>query len=216
MKRPEMVAVFSPTHLGSEDLARRWLDVLLAPPGCTLNPYFAPLELDADSGEYDATDETLDLSGRSELERRISKHGGGLWSCRVPLGFANADVYSAVFSSPPRALPSQATLHLQIAPSITRFVEDQPEARAPFIAFLVKVADEIGAPWFLAGLHLRMRALSRDDFLAGGGPDTQPYVAGWKPDTLDASPLLQRWAVPPDEVQHSVLGYSVATRFPAR
>lgn len=214
MKRPEMVAIFGPVDLGIEALAHRWLDILLQQEGCTLTAYFARLERDEDAGEYDFVDETLDLSGREELERRISKHDGGLWSCRVPLGFANADVYSAMFSPPEQ--PRQTTLHLQIESSITRFTEEQPETREPFTAFLVRVAHQIRAPWFVAGLHLPMRPMTRETFLQGGGPHTQPYVVGWKPDILDARPLLQQWGVRPEEVHHSVLGYSVVTRFPSR
>src|SRR5688572_3472779 len=110
MKRPDMVALFGPVASNRVELAQRWLDFLIEKQGGTLGAYFARLELDADTSQYDFVDEALDLPSREVLVERIASHDSGMWTCRVPLGFANADVYSAVFGAPKQ--PSRTTLQL--------------------------------------------------------------------------------------------------------
>jgi hypothetical protein len=215
MKRPEIDTVFGPVALSASGATERLVRLFTQDFRDTyLSRYYAKLRYDEEEDSFSWFDEEMNLQGPDDLLARLERDKGGRWSCDVNIGFAPSSLYPSLFLDPPGG--TELTAVVTTDQGLTGFVEDEPASRIPFVVFLARIAEAIGAPWFLSALELRhwkrfarLQLLGRADWPAG------TYVACWKGGTLDDDEVLGRLGASPEQVVRTTLGYHFLTFFPA-
>jgi hypothetical protein len=214
MKRPDIETIFGPVSLNARDAAGRLLKLFLDEFDGYLSTYYARMKYDLKKDTFFFWDEEMTLRDREDLLQRVERDRGGRWYCNLNLGFYPAEVKPALFSDPPDG--PGVTLLVSINSGLTKFLEESARPRVPFVLFLIRIAQAIGAPWFLAGIELEhWKALRVDRFMDRERLPPRTYVVGWRHDALDEQALISGLGLQGKEVERTTYGYKFVTFFPA-
>ena len=197
MKRPDTNVLFAPIAAPAVVPMRNLASLILDELDGSISNYFGRLRFDSAENEYDLYDESLDLQNRSHLLERVTKERNAMCKFRAPMKFANGDMYVGYWTE----ADDRVTFLLEIDPAITRFIENDLETRIPFVGFLSDIARVFDSEWFVSGLHIPWRSLSRTVFLAGKGLGPSPFVVGWKAESFNDSEIVKSIGANPSDVQ---------------
>jgi hypothetical protein len=96
---------------------------------------------------------------------------------------------------------------------VTQIVEDNEDARMPFIVFLCRIAESIGSDFFVCGQYIKSWKPLKEDFLSGKGDLGLFNVVGWKHECPISEDIFSYYKFIPDGFGRTIIGYDFWAKF---
>ncbi|WP_140636308.1 hypothetical protein [Methylibium rhizosphaerae] len=220
MKRPEIVALFGPTDVPAGGVAASINRLLVEKYQGLMRSYFAEVDYDQVDGCYAFQNETNDLSGVDDLDRRLSGRKAGMWCLQVNAPFLASDVYVSVYEDD--KFEGGTSVVISMDAFVTEYLESEVIARTPYLLFVEELAKLIGSRWFVSGLYFDdWRPLRLEDCRSPAAVSQRlssvalPYFCGWFDELLDEHEMIAQWGVVEASVKVSLDGFKFISKMAA-